>query len=208
MFNLNPETLIARLITLMIAFTVHEFAHAFTADQLGDPTPRSHGRLTLNPIVHLDPIGTLMLLFAGFGWAKPVMIDPYILERRTPAGPMIVAAAGPFSNLVLAILAAIPIRAGLIDLFSESFLTVLFLEFIFINLILLLFNLIPIFPLDGEKILAYFLVGDARATLLNMRQYGPMLLLVLIMMGNFTPLDPLAFLIARPAQTIFSFLLL
>ena len=86
MFRGDLPTFIAAAVTLVIAFTVHEFAHAWTADRLGDDTPRLSGRLTLNPLVHLDPLGTLMLLFAGFGWAKPVPINPAALQRRSPAG--------------------------------------------------------------------------------------------------------------------------
>ena len=116
MLGLDPADLIARAIVLIIAFTVHEFAHAFTADYFGDDTPRSQGRLTLNPLAHLDPIGSLLLLVAGFGWARPVQINPYILQRHSPAAPMYVALAGPLSNLILAALAAIPLRFGLFDI--------------------------------------------------------------------------------------------
>src|SRR3990172_12571109 len=100
---------------LLVALPVHEFAHAWTADQLGDDTPRLAGRLTINPLAHLDVIGSLLLLFGGFGWAKPVPINPYALQRRTPAGVMIVAAAGPLSNLALALLFAIPFPLGLVS---------------------------------------------------------------------------------------------
>src|SRR3989337_1357854 len=114
MLGLDPAELIARAIVLIVAFTVHEFAHAFVADYFGDDTPRSQGRLTLNPLVHLDPIGSLLLLVVGFGWAQPVQINPFALERRSPAAPMLVALAGPVSNLLLAVIAAIPMRFGLI----------------------------------------------------------------------------------------------
>src|SRR4030042_1343868 len=189
MFRGDLPTFISAAITLVIAFTVHEFAHAWTADRLGDDTPRLNGRLTLNPLVHLDPLGTLMLLFAGFGWAKPVPINPAALRRRSPAGAMLVAGApagvrlvapaGPLSNLLLAVLAAIPFRSGLLDLAGpagrllpspSSFL----LTFIFINLILLLFNLIPVAPLDGAKVLSYFLPSSGQKTLYRRRPHGPM----------------------------------
>jgi len=93
MLGLSLTTLISRVLTLVIAFSVHEFSHALAAVQLGDDTPRLQGRLTLNPLVHLDPIGSLMLVIAGFGWARPVQINPYVIQRRHPAGLMIVAAA-------------------------------------------------------------------------------------------------------------------
>src|SRR3990170_8923316 len=110
MLGLDPAELIARAIVLILAFTVHEFAHAFVADYFGDDTPRSMGRLTLNPLVHLDPIGSLLLLVVGFGWAKPVQINPFVLERRSSAAMMLVSLAGPLSNFLMAVLAAIPFR--------------------------------------------------------------------------------------------------
>jgi Zn-dependent protease len=211
LFDLNPPVLVARIITLVTAFTVHEFAHAWSADQLGDGTPRMNGRLTLNPLAHLDIIGSLMLLLTGFGWAKPVPVNPYILRRRTPAGMMIVAAAGPLSNLMLAILAALPFKLGLLtptinvgSLFpSISFLLV---EFIFINLILLFFNLIPIFPLDGEKVAEYFLPPGGQETLLRLRPYGPMILMALLFLLPMTGVDLISLLVGWPANRILTFL--
>ena len=106
MLNLDPITLISRLITLVIALTVHEFSHAKVADAFGDNTPRMNGRVTLNPLVHLDPFGSLMMVFAGFGWAKPVPVNPVLLGMRSPSAYMLVSLAGPLSNLMLAILAS------------------------------------------------------------------------------------------------------
>lgn len=209
MLGLTPSTLVARVITLVIAFTVHEFAHAWSADQLGDDTPRLNGRLTLNPLAHLDILGSIMLLVAGFGWAKPVPVNPNALRRRTPMGMMLVAAAGPFSNLLLAIVAAIPIRAGLLALGAPiSFVEELFIEFIGINLILLFFNLIPIFPLDGEKVLAYFLPPNGQEVLARIRPYGMMILMVMIIFGQFGGLDILGWLVQGPASQVFQFLVL
>lgn len=203
MFGLSLERLLSRAIVLVIAFSVHEFAHAWTADQLGDDTPRLQGRLTLNPLAHLDPLGSMMLLFAGFGWAKPVLVNPYAVRRRTPAGMMLVAAAGPFSNLILAILASIPFRAGLLTpSFSGSFINALFLEFIWINLILLFFNLLPIFPLDGEKVAEYFLPPNGQDFLYRLRPYGMYIILGLILLGSFGSFDILGFLIGTPATSV------
>ena len=203
MFGLSTDRFIARLIVLVVALTVHEFAHAWTADQMGDDTPRLQGRLTLNPLAHLDPLGSIMLLIAGFGWAKPVMVNPYAVRRRTPAGMMLVALAGPFSNLILAILASIPFRAGLLSLgVSSSFISSLFLEFIWINLILLFFNLIPIFPLDGEKVAEYFLPPGGQDVLYRLRPYGMYVLMGLILLGNFGGFNPLGLLIGTPANSI------
>jgi Zn-dependent protease len=207
MFGLSVERLAARVIVLVIAFTVHEFAHAWTADQLGDDTPRLQGRLTLNPLAHLDPLGSILLLLAGFGWAKPVLVNPYAVRRRTPAGMMLVATAGPFSNLLLAILASIPVRAGLITLGSaNTFLSTLFLEFIWINLILLFFNLLPIFPLDGEKVAEYFLPPSGQDFLYRLRPYGMYILMGLILLGNFGGLNILGFLIGTPASSVLQLL--
>ena len=157
--------LITYAIILLTAFPVHEFAHAWTADPFGDNTPRANGRLTLNPLAHLDPIGSLLMIIAGFGWAKPVPINPYALQRRSPAAPMLVSLAGPMSNLLMAILASAPFRLGLVSIqdINQSTSSVLpnipwfLFLFIDVNLLLMLFNLIPLFPLDGEKVLDYFL---------------------------------------------------
>lgn len=211
MFTSSLSELLFLAITLVIAFTIHEYAHAWTADQLGDDTPRLNGRLTLNPLAHLDPIGSLMLLIAGFGWAKPVPVNPYALRRRTPAGMMIVAAAGPFSNLLLAILAALPIRMGLLSWtanpspltqFGLTFLSL----FIWINLVLLFFNLIPIYPLDGEKVADYFLPPSGQDVLYRLRPYGPLILMGLIFLGRFTGIDLFELLITTPTEAVFRLL--
>jgi len=205
MLGLSPELLLARIFTLIIAFTVHEFAHAWTADQLGDDTPRLAGRLTLNPLAHLDLLGSLMLVLAGFGWAKPVPVNPYALQRRTPAGMMIVAAAGPVSNVGLALLASIPFMLGLVSI-SSSVLAVFVADFIFLNLVLFFFNLIPIFPLDGEKVLTYFLPPSGQAFLAQVRPYGPILLALLVILSSRSGLDLLDLLVRGPALRISSFL--
>ena len=208
MLGLSLTTLISRILTLVIAFTVHEFSHALAADQLGDDTPRLQGRLTLNPLVHLDPIGSLMLVIAGFGWARPVQINPYAIQRRHPAGLMIVAAAGPFSNLLLAIVATIPVRAGLISVTSSSFLSQFFGAFIWINLILLFFNLLPIFPLDGEKILDFFLPPRGQDFLRQIRPYGMYILMGLIILGSFGSFDILGLIVMKPAMSMMRLLVL
>ena len=208
MLGLSLTTLISRVLTLVIAFSVHEFSHALAADQLGDDTPRLQGRLTLNPLVHLDPIGSLMLVIAGFGWARPVQINPYVIQRRHPAGLMIVAAAGPFSNLLLAIVATIPVRAGLISITSSSFISQFFIEFIWINLILLFFNLLPIFPLDGEKILDFFLPPRGQDVLRQIRPYGMYILMALIILGSFGSFDILGRVVMAPAMSVMRLLVL
>lgn len=213
MFSLDPTTLLFLVIIMVISLTVHEFAHAWTADQLGDDTPRLNGRLTLNPIAHLDPIGSLMLLIAGFGWAKPVPVNPYSIRSRTPAGLMLVAAAGPLSNLFMAILGAIPFRLGLFDSIVRSSglafnVATFLLLFMQVNLILLFFNLIPIFPLDGEKVADYFLPISGQDLLHRLRPYGPLILMGLIFIGRFTGFDLLGILIQAPSQAVLNLLVL
>ena len=123
--NLNFATLIARAIVLVIAFTIHEFAHAWTADRFGDSTPRDQGRLTLNPLKHLDPIGSLMLLATGFGWARPVMVSPYALSLASPAAMMWVSLAGPLSialdaNVAKIFYAVGSLKNGTFELLSQD----------------------------------------------------------------------------------------
>lgn len=184
MLNLpDVTTIIARAIVLVIAFTVHELAHAVTADYLGDPTPRRMGRITLNPIKHLDPIGTLLLLVAGFGWAKPVMVNPMNMRGNPRTSMAVVAAAGPLSNLLMAAIAAIFFRLDLVSFTqTASSLTPSFLlsEFIWINLILAFFNLIPIPPLDGSKILYALLPGEMVFRLRSLEQFGFLILMAVV----------------------------
>ncbi|QFP75663.1 site-2 protease family protein [Deinococcus sp. AJ005] len=142
----NPTAFIIIALALVLSLAVHEFAHAYTADRLGDPTPRRYGRVTLNPLAHLDPIGTLLLLVAGFGFAKPVPINPNNLGRW---GTLWVAAAGPISNLVIAFLCAVLLKVLPI---TQIGLTIL-LTVLGINVVLAVFNLIPIPLLDGSRIL-------------------------------------------------------
>jgi len=168
----NPLSFLIWLVALLVALTIHEFSHAAMADRLGDPTARLAGRKTLNPFAHLDPIGTLMLLFFRVGWGKPVPIDDYNLQdsRRDTA---LISLAGPGSNLILAIFLAILMRLiGLIGLIGPM---------IILNVSLGIFNLLPIHPLDGAKILLGFL-DDEQAYKLEVfyRQFGLILLIFLL----------------------------
>ena len=208
MLGLDPQTLISRIFVLLTAFAVHEFAHAWTADRFGDPTPRNDGRLTLNPMAHLDVMGSLMLIFAGFGWAKPVLVNPVILSRRSSMAMMWVALAGPASNFLMALLASIPFQLGLVSLsgiYSETFLPSLdrlLLEFVSINLLLMVFNLIPLAPLDGDKILYYLLPYPGQQVMENIRPYGPMILLVLVFSGFFLPFNLIGSIIGPLVNTL------
>lgn len=161
---------------LLVSITIHEFAHAWVADRLGDPTPRYQGRVTLNPLAHLDPIGTLALLLVGFGWGKPVEFDPYNLKNPVQDAAKI-ALAGPASNIILALglsfLISLDQTGALIDLLLQSVL--------YINVVLAIFNLVPIHPLDGGKILIALL---PRQTALEfdqfMHRYGNLILILMI----------------------------
>ena len=186
MLGLDPFSLIARVITLIVGLTFHEYAHARTADAFGDTTPRMNGRLTLNPLAHLDPLGSLMMIVAGFGWAKPVPVNPFALGKRSPAAYMLVSLAGPMSNLLLAVLAAIPLRVGLVSSFDTGAAGMAYqflLNFIILNLVLAFFNLIPLAPLDGDKIADYFLPPKWSSVMDRIRPYGPMLLMLLFAMS-------------------------
>lgn len=166
------------LIIILIAITIHEFSHAAAAELLGDPTPRLAGRLTLNPIKHIDPIGFLMLLLVKFGWAKPVPINPY--NFRDPVrGDMIVSFAGPASNFLAAWLAATLIRFFPVNsmVINSGIVTSAISDFIFINLALAVFNLIPVPPLDGSHILEPFIPEDLKRTL---EQYGFFILIFIL----------------------------
>ena len=207
MFDIGLEALIARVITLVVAFSVHEFAHAWSADYFGDRTPRSMGRLTLNPLVHLDPLGSLMLVLVGFGWARPVLVNPFVLRQRSEAAPMLVALAGPASNFMMALAAAIPVQAGLINVGAAGFVPLLVQEFVLINLLLMLFNLIPVAPLDGEKILTYFLPPAGQAFFDRIRPYGSMILLALIFVLPSLGINVLGFLIVGPMRALLNLLL-
>lgn len=185
MLGLSVSKLIIRIITLVIAFSVHEFSHAWVANYFGDTTAKDQGRLTLNPLVHLDLFGSLLLLVAGFGWAKPVPVNPAVLNRRSPSAYMWVSVAGPLSNLLMAIIASIPIRLGLIQYQIPTSKIIptpyeFTIEFIIINLVLMLFNLIPLAPLDGEKVLDFLLPQNLRHSWNRIKQYGPIILLVMV----------------------------
>ena len=219
MFNINLATLISRVIILVIAFTIHEFAHAWSADSFGDRTPRINGRLTLNPLAHLDPIGSLMLLFAGFGWAKPVPVNPYTLRQHSRSAMMWVSLAGPLSNFVLALLAALPFQLNwftlndLLNSYASSGSAILpspvefLFDFITINLVLGLFNLIPLAPLDGDKIAQFFLPDEWNRSLDRIRPYGPLILVSLFMIGPSLGLDVLGWMIRRPLGYLINLLI-
>jgi len=213
MFNIPPAMLIANVFVLIIAFTIHEFAHAWTANFFGDDTPRLNGRLTLNPLAHLDVMGSLMLIIAGFGWAKPVPIDPYTLRRRSSSALMWVSLSGPLSNLALAFIGAMLFHTGL---FTPSFPhgllptpSQILTQFVFINIVLALFNLLPIPPLDGDEIAVHFFPYSWTQWMDRyIRPYGPVILLVLIFVLPMIGINILQWLIFIPSQNLFRLLVL
>jgi Zn-dependent protease len=209
-------TLIARIFVLLTAFAVHEFAHAWTANRFGDDTPRLYGRLTLNPLAHLDVMGSLMLIVVGFGWAKPVPVNAYYLERRSPAALMWVSLAGPMSNLLMAVLGAIPFKLGLVSVYEIygstngllPTLPYLLFEFVSINLILMLFNLIPLFPLDGEKIAQYFFLPSWVNFLDRIRPYSSVILLLVFIGLPYLGIDVFGWIMAPAMNVLYELLLL
>jgi len=186
LFDLN--WLITMGILFLTSMPVHEWAHAWVAYRLGDDTAALHGRLTLNPLAHLDPIGVITLVLFGYGWGKPVPVSPYRLRGNMRASRALVSAAGPFSNLVLAMLAAIPFRMGWLDFSAKGgsiSLPNILSTFILINLGLMLFNLIPFPPLDGSRILAWLLPRHWADTMDQLERYGGLgLLMVLFLLSR------------------------
>jgi Zn-dependent protease len=178
-FGTDPRVLLLRILAILVAVTVHEYAHAWVADRQGDPTPRSRGRLSLNPLVHLDVVGSLLLLVAGFGWAKPVEVNP--LHFANPRqGMMRVAAAGPLANVTVAFALGYFLRLGLVE--AAAWPVQLALATIYINIVLAVFNLLPVPPLDGSRVLTGLLPPAQALAYERLAPYGPLLLLVLILM--------------------------
>ena len=178
--------LLFKLPALLVAVTVHELAHALVADRLGDPTARRLGRITLNPLPHIDPLGALAFVLAGFGWAKPVPVNARNL--RHPIRDMAwVAAAGPLSNFAVAFVALVAVRllgrgGGVVPLAGETLVHVLFFVYLF-NLALGIFNLIPLPPLDGGHFLPYLFPRASWGFIHQLEQAGPFLLILLVLSG-------------------------
>jgi Zn-dependent protease len=179
--NPSIEALIAAAVALLVGLTFHEFSHALLADQLGDHRPRAMGRLTLNPIPHIDPVGALMLLIAGFGWAKPVLVNPAAL-RGGRNGMAIVAAAGPIANVLVAIAFSIVYRVLDLVAVQSDFVMDLLALIVLLNIVLAIFNLIPIPPLDGSNVLLAFLPPRQALAFQRYTAFGVIVLLILILL--------------------------
>ena len=184
--DLTSNEILARILAFILGVTIHEFAHAWSAYQLGDPTAQRMGRITLNPIAHIDPIGFLgMMMIAigwpAFGWGKPVPVNPNLL-RGHHRGMAITALAGPLSNVIIATTLAIPLRFGNVEL--TGFAETLVVQTIYINLFMAAFNLIPVPPLDGLKILNGFLPSFWYQYIAPMERYGIIILFAVIFIGG------------------------
>jgi len=189
---------------VLFALTVHEYAHGWTAYHLGDPTAKMAGRLTLNPIAHLDPIGTILLFIAYFGWARPVPVNPsyFVNPRRDMVW---VSLAGPVSNIIFAALLGAALRPlvqlGIVE--SFGFIYRMLTIGVFINLMLALFNLIPIPPLDGSKALAGLLPSHTAEWFLRLERLGPLVLLGLIIAGRMLGVPIFGYIIYPPADYLY-----
>ena len=176
----DPVGFIAFAIAIVLGITVHEFMHAYAAHRLGDDTARLLGRLSLNPMAHLDPFGTLLLVLAGFGYGKPVPFNESRL--RTTLGVTFVAVAGPIANVALAALCAIPLRFGSVSLLGGAYEEILG-AIVLWNCVLAIFNLIPIPPLDGSNVVYGLLSPRLQYSWRTYQQYGPFLLLAILLLA-------------------------
>jgi Zn-dependent protease len=197
---MNFQSLLIIAPPILLALTFHEFAHAYVAHRFGDNTAEKSGRLTLNPLRHLDPLGTIMIFLVHFGWAKPVPVNPYNLKN--PKKDMLwISAAGPISNMLLALISGIVLRffsdSGMVadrDSIAALLVLMVFLS-LKINLALAIFNILPISPLDGSKILYGILPPGFGKMIFTLERYGPFILIGLIVIGRVTGISILGGLI-------------
>ena len=205
LLRLPMEVLIILLPILIFSLCFHEFSHAYIAYRLGDHTAARNGRLTLNPLAHLDPIGSLMILFVGFGWAKPVPINP--VNFSNPRVDMIkVAFAGPASNLILAFLGGMIIRfINITGIMLGGVSVQIIYFFMYINIALAVFNMLPVAPLDGSQIFGNLISKNNPDLAWKLQIYGPKILFGLILVGIVTPFSILGTLM-MPFINFFMFL--
>jgi Zn-dependent protease len=196
----DPIGFVAFVIAILLGITVHEFMHAYAATRLGDDTARLMGRLSLNPMAHLDPFGTLLIVLAGFGYGKPVPFNESRL--RSALGVSGVALAGPLANVVLAFACALPLRFGDVDLLGGTY-GVILQQIVVWNCILAVFNLLPIPPLDGANVIYGLLPPQQKYTWRTFQQYGPVVLLLLLFFGQ----RVLSLVVFGPAQFLINLFL-
>lgn len=209
---MDIANLIALIVSLVVCITIHEFAHAAAATWLGDPLPGRQGRLTLSPIAHLDPLGSLLFLVGGFGWGRPVMYNPYALRAGPRSGPALVALAGPASNILLAIALAVVVRAidlgmGMAQFGANAGLVPIVMQLlemiVLYNLFLAFFNLIPIAPLDGFTVLLGLLPPQLAYQYEQTRTWGILILFALLFVGG----GVLGLVLYRPVFGLFRLLI-
>lgn len=181
----QPELLLVWVVGIVYAITIHEFMHALVGYWLGDTTARDQGRVTLNPISHIDPIGFIVLLLAGFGWGRPVPFNPYNL-RNQRWGPVIIALAGPISNILSFVIFGFALKFLLISgtLSPDNLLTTFLIVLLNINLVLAVFNFLPIPPLDGSKLIRALAPPRMEHAVLTLERYGPWMLLAFVLFGG------------------------
>jgi Zn-dependent protease len=201
----SPELAVILALGFVVAIAVHEFFHAYIADLLGDPTPRAHGRVTLNPLKHLDPLGTILLIFLGFGWGKPVPVNGHNLRTGYRRGMATVALAGPLSNLLLAAIFAVPLR---MELAGSADFPLLVLQacrmLVSLNIVLAVFNMIPIAPLDGYRVVLGILPWEWGSRWARYEAHGPLILMALLfLVPFFLRVDVLGLIIAPPTRLLF-----
>lgn len=208
-------TLAVFVLTIIFALSAHEFSHALSAYWLGDNTAKNDGRLTLNPKVHIDPVGGLMLLIVGFGWARPTPINPFYFSGNPKTGTALVSLAGPISNVLLATIAALPFRLGIVNTVTVGFqqfngnnlFDYTISSLIFWNLLIAAFNLLPIAPLDGFKIAVGLLPRKIAYDLAKLERHGPVILLLLIASSWFFGFSIIGIVI-KPLINVLSLLVL
>lgn len=205
LYNLTPEILLGRVIGLVIGFTLHEWAHAYTAYRLGDYTAYRQGRLTLDPRAHIEPIGIILALIAGFGWARPVPVNPSAFYPNETRGFLIVSLAGPVMNLIIAAVFGVVIRLLISADMMGGFLYTVLATVVLFNIVLFLFNLIPLAPLDGYRIAVGVLPRAQSATLVRYERETTLALMLILMLGMITNgrLDLLGTVLGPPIRFLF-----
>jgi len=206
LYNLTPEILLGRVIGLVIGFTLHEWAHAYSAYRLGDMTAYRQGRLTLDPRAHIEPIGIILALIAGFGWARPVPVNPSAFYPNETRCFVIVSLAGPLMNLLIAAIVGTLIRVMIAAGIMSGFLYTVLATVVLFNIVLFLFNLIPLAPLDGYRIAVGVLPRESSATLVRYERETTLALMLIIMLGAMTNgrLDLLGTVLGPPIRFLFN----
>lgn len=195
LLEVQPLAFVLLAVSLVLALSLHEFAHAYVADLQGDRLPRAMGRVSLNPARHLDPLGTIMLFIFGFGWARPVEFRPQALSSRR-FGPALVALAGPGMNIVLAAAAGLAFGPAFEASAGCGVLPVFLGVFSILNVILAVFNLLPVPPLDGSRLLTLFLPPSKHHIVFWLDRWGLLILLAFLIFNGFVLLSPIVSVIS------------